>query len=218
MSVKIEYSDYVESRPPAESVDGSELLAVSKDGEAVQLTAAQIASLSPGVSDGDKGDVTVSGFGTVWTVDPDFVQSVVDTSGTSVVLDFEDTLKGSFTGSVTFAVPRTVTRANESRAIEYDFMFEVTDVAATLDFGSDTRSPDARFLDGVFTPQDVGLYKVKGTRYGPGGLWLLDFNGVYSVGDAPPDPPDPGDSWVIGSGIWNDTAIWKDTGIWRDSP
>jgi hypothetical protein len=151
-------------------------------------------------------------------VDPDFVQSVVDTSGSSVVLDFEDTLKGSFTGSVTFAVPRTVTRANESRAIEYDFMFEVTDVAATVDFGSDTRSPDARFLAGVFTPQDVGLYKVKGTRYGPGGLWLLDFNGVYSVGDAPPDPPDPGDTWVIGSGIWNDTAVWKDTGIWRDSP
>jgi hypothetical protein len=151
-------------------------------------------------------------------VPEDFVQSVVDTSGTSVVLDFEGTLKGSFTGSVTFAVPRTVTRASESRAIEYDFMFEVTDVAATLDFGSDTRSPDARFLDGVFTPQDVGLYKVKGTRYGPGGLWLLDFNGVYSVGDAPPDPPDPGDSWVIGSGIWNDTAVWKDTGIWKDNP
>jgi hypothetical protein len=151
-------------------------------------------------------------------VPEDFVQSVVDTSGTSVVLDFEGTLKGSFTGSVTFAVPRTVTRASESRAIEYDFMFEVTDVAATLDFGSDTRSPDARFLDGVFTPQDVGLYKVKGTRYGPGGLWLLDFNGVYSVGDAPPDPPDPGDSWVIGSGIWNDSAVWKDTGIWKDNP
>jgi hypothetical protein len=149
---------------------------------------------------------------------PDFVQSVVDTSGTTVVLDFEDTLKGSFTGSVTFAAPRTITRANESRAIEYDFMFEVTAVDVPIDFGSDTRSPDARFLDGVFTPADVGLYKVKGTRYGPGGLWLLDFNGVYSVGDAPPDPPDPGDSWVIGSGIWNDTAVWKDTGIWKDNP
>lgn len=151
-------------------------------------------------------------------VEPDFVQSVVDTSGTLVTLDFEDTLKGSFTGSVTFNAPRTITPSNDSRAIEYDFMFEVTDVDIPIDFGSNTRSPDARYLDGVFTPQDVGLYKVKGTRYGPGGLWLLDFNGVYSVGDAPPEPPDPGDTWVIGSGIWNDTAVWKDTGIWRDTP
>jgi hypothetical protein len=180
---------------------------------ATSLTGAEIFELlQGGVNKQATVDLVIN------NVPEDFVQSVVDTSGTSVVLDFEGTLKGSFTGSVTFAVPRTVTRASESRAIEYDFMFEVTDVAATLDFGSDTRSPDARFLDGVFTPQDVGLYKVKGTRYGPGGLWLLDFNGVYSVGDAPPDPPDPGDSWVIGSGIWNDTAVWKDTGIWKDNP
>jgi len=151
-------------------------------------------------------------------VQPDFVQSVVDTSGDTITLDFENTLKGSFTGSVTFLAPRTVVRANESRAIEYDFMFDVTDVNFAIDFGSDTRSPDSRFVGGVFTPEDVGLYKVKGTRYGPGGLWLLDFNGVYSVGDAPPEPPDPGDTWVIGTGIWNDTAVWKNTGIWRDSP
>lgn len=150
-------------------------------------------------------------------VPPDFVQSVVDTSGTTVVMDFEDTLKGSFTGSVTFNAPRTITRANETRAIEFDFMFEVTDVDIPIDFGSDTRSPDIRFVSGVFTPQDVGLYKVEGTRYGPGGLWLLDFNGVYSVGDTPPEPPDPGD-WVIATGIWNDSAIWKDTGIWKDNP
>lgn len=45
-----EFSNYVESRPPVadEDVDGSELLAASKDGEAVQLTAQQIANLGGG--------------------------------------------------------------------------------------------------------------------------------------------------------------------------
>jgi len=44
----MEYSDYVESRPPAGTLTGAEKLAVSQDGDAVRLTAQDIADLAGG--------------------------------------------------------------------------------------------------------------------------------------------------------------------------
>lgn len=150
-------------------------------------------------------------------VPQDFVQAIVDTTGDTITLDLDSALDGSFSGSAAFAAPREVVLTNFSRAAKWDFNFEVSDVSVPIDFGADTRSTHALFADGVFTPQDVGLWKVHAVRRYGTNIWLLDFNGVYSVGDTPPTPPDPGD-WVIGSGIWNDTAVWKDTGIWKDTP
>src|SRR6188768_2693577 len=83
------------------------------------------------------------------TVPDDFVQSIVDSSGSVITLDFEGTVDGIFTGSHTFAVAREVIRTNESRALKFDFMFEVTAADVPIDFGSDTRSWHANFLDGV---------------------------------------------------------------------
>lgn len=200
MSIRIEYSDYVESRTPVD-VNGSEKLAVSKDGEAGQITTSQIAALV-----------------VVPPPDPfeDFVEAVVDTTGDIITLDLESTKSGNFSGSTSFSAPRQVVLTNAERASVYDFNFEVT-VAVPIDFGSDTRSTSALFLNGVFTPQDVGLHKVHAVRRYGTDIFLLDFNGVYSVGDAPPVIPDPG-TWVLGSGIWNDSEFWDDAGIWKDTP
>lgn len=45
-----EFSDYIESLSTAGSLDGTEIIGVSKGGAAVSITAAQIAGLAPGGS------------------------------------------------------------------------------------------------------------------------------------------------------------------------
>lgn len=151
-------------------------------------------------------------------VQPDFVQAIVDTTGDTITLDLDNSLDGTFSGSATFSAPRTVVLTNYTRAAKWDFTFEVTAEGVPIDFGANARSTHPDFSGGVMSPADVGLWKAHAVRRYGTDIWLIDFNGVYSVGDAPPEPPDPGDTWVIGSGIWNDTAVWKDTGIWRDTP
>lgn len=199
MSIKIEYSDYVESRTPIEVLDGTELLAGSKDGTAGRMTTQQIAGLV--------------------VIPPaeveDYVQEVVDTTGDTIMLDLTSKSWGNFSGSATFSAPRTVVLDNEERAGFYYFNFEVGAVDVPIDFGEDAQSPDARFVDGVFTPQDVGLYTVHAIRRFGTDTWLLNFRGVYSVGDAPPTPTD---QWILSTGIWNNSEFWDNDAIWRDTP
>jgi hypothetical protein len=98
-----EFSNYVESRSPIATPDGTEIVAVSKDGESASMTAQQIADLSPG-----SGTVTsVSG-----TTD-----RITSTGGATPVLDIDPaydatTINGrpvvDTTGTViAFAVPQT---------------------------------------------------------------------------------------------------------------
>lgn len=146
-----------------------------------------------GVTDGDKTGVQVSGSGTVW-LPSDYRNITVSTAGATITLPHNSKYETFFTGLTSFATHKTVVRTGESRTMRWTFMWEITNLAATLNFGSDTRSWSNQFVGGVFTPLDTGAYKVVATRRYDD-IWWLDFKGVYSVGDAPPEP-DP-TTWLL---------------------
>lgn len=119
------------------------------------------------------------------------IQDVVSTVGVTITLDLNDNVIGVFSAAEAINEGKEIIRTDTDNAAQWIFIFEVGTPDIALDFGDDTRSTHALFVDGVYTPQDVGLHKVVATRYGPDGdLWLLDFRSVYSVGDTPPTPAD----------------------------
>lgn len=180
--------------PVASSLTGAELFEVVQGGVNKQATIDLIL--------GDLGE-------------EDYVQDIVDTTGDTITLDLTSKSWGNFSGSATFSAPRTVVLANEERAGFYYFNFEVGAVDVPIDFGEDAQSTHALFVDGVFTPQDVGLYTVHAIRRFGTDTWLLNFRGVYSVGDAPPTPTD---QWILSTGIWNNSEFWDNDAIWKDNP
>lgn len=170
---------------------GDEVL-VFRAGVAAKANKDLFVGVGSGVTDGDKVGVQVSDTGATW-LPSDFKQVIVSTTGSTITLAISSKESAHFWGSATFATPKTITITGDSRATEFTFVFDITSLAATLDFGPNARVASSNtvgiFIGGVFTAFDVGLHMVKAEKYG--GLWLLNFSGVYSVGDAPPEPPDP---------------------------
>lgn len=168
-----EYSNYVESRLNAAPLTGAELIALSQGGNARKTTTQAIADLvvvPP--SSGNR------------------ISVIVTTTGSTITLNSGGAEEADFAGSAPYGSNKTIAYVFDSNLKEWNYIFEITVAGTTTNFGANTRSPHPKLVGGVFTVDDVGLWKVKATRYGPGGtLWLLDFNGVYSVGDAPPEPP-----------------------------
>jgi hypothetical protein len=163
---------------------------IFRSGGAVKADKNLIGGVGTGVTDGNKVGVQVSGTGTIW-LPSDYISTTVNTASSTITLNLNSKYEGRFTGLSSFATPKTVVRTNETRAQQWIFMFEVTSTAATVDFGENTRvssnMTSGVFVAGVFTPLDVGAYKVVATRRYDD-IWWLDFKGVYSVGDAPPTP------------------------------
>lgn len=105
----------------------------------------------------------------------------VDTTGSTITLTFGNGVlayQRRFKGSASFATAKDIALAFNTNANHFTFIFEITNVAAVLDFGAGSTfiSGDSRFTsaDQKFTPDATGKYKI--TADYDGTNWLLDVN------------------------------------------
>lgn len=106
----------------------------------------------------------------------------VDTTGSSILLTFGNGVlayQRRFVGSTSFATPKTVDLAYNTNANHYTFIFEITDVAATLTFDATCKSGDSRFSGLVFTSDEIGIFKVTADKYASS--WILEFSALPAV-------------------------------------
>lgn len=100
---------------------------------------------------------------------------VVSTStvGATITLDFANKLKRKFVGSASFSTPKTIAYSNETNAIEYTAMLNITDVAAVLTLESNTLCNAAGWDTGAktWTPPYSGKFKLNAEKDGTD-FWL----------------------------------------------
>lgn len=128
------------------------------------------------------GSQLPSGVGGVQSVTGDFVDNAdpnnpvilrevnfvtVATAGGTLDLDFLGSVGTIFYGDNAFATAKSVTISNDSYASRFEFLIDITNIAATLDFGAGTtfESDDPRFdtASQLLTFKAVGAYTIHGT-------------------------------------------------------
>lgn len=99
------------------------------------------------------------------------------TAGATITLTFGSTILAytrRFYGSASFATPKTIALADNTKANHFTFIFTITDVLATLTFPAGFKSYDTRFLSLVFTSLETGTFKM--TADYDGTSWYVDFS------------------------------------------
>lgn len=108
-----------------------------------------------------------------------FVSASPSTAGGTITLDFTNANKGVFTGSASFAAAKVIAFTNASRALEFNFIFTITNVAGTLEFPASVEMSDVRFNESsqVWTPDGTGKFKAHGEFDGTN--WTVTITGPY---------------------------------------
>lgn len=127
--------------------------------------------------------VAVSNFGGSGSSDVT-TGSVVTTGGT-ITLPLSNVSVGLWRGQNSFATAKAISLTDDSNGALFEFTFEITNVAATLDFGSGSvfQSTDTRFNTGtqVLTLTAIGTYTVVGRMIGSN-WWLEVVPGTATIG------------------------------------
>lgn len=107
----------------------------------------------------------------------DFAPISVDTSGATITLNFSNNGTATFFGSASFATPKTIAHSNDGNAVKYDFMFQITNIAAKLTFPAGYIMSDVRW-EAVnpqeWEPAETGKYKATATYDGTN--WWLEIS------------------------------------------
>lgn len=119
-----------------------------------------------------------------WNKDDDALTSVqtaqADTSGATITLDFDSGSDYVFVGSASFATAKTIALDNDTNALRLVFLFQITNVAATLTFPSSFTMSDALWNSSsqVWTALDTGKFKARAEFDGTN--WHMEITGPYS--------------------------------------
>lgn len=109
------------------------------------------------------------------------ISSVVTTGGT-ITFDFLLKQKNKFMGATGFATPKTIAFSNDTNALEFDFVLNITNVAAILTFPASVIMDDVRWeATGAqeWEPDNTGFFK--GHAEFDGTNWLVDISkGTYT--------------------------------------
>jgi len=109
------------------------------------------------------------------------ILDIATVSTTSGTIDFDFALKQArkFLGSASFATAKSITFSNATNAVEFDFFFQITNVAAILTFPSSVIMNDVRWeATGAkeFEPDGVGWFK--GHAELKGSEWMVDISKI----------------------------------------
>jgi hypothetical protein len=86
--------------------------------------------------------------------------STVSTAGGTITFDFLGSTDKIFVGSASFSTPKTIALSNDTSAVRMDFVLEITDVLAVLEFPSSFTMNDGRWdtITKKWTALNTGVY------------------------------------------------------------
>lgn len=106
-------------------------------------------------------------------------QASASTAGATITLDFNNQTQRMFVGSATFATAKTIAVSNTTNTLVFSFIFEITNLAATLTFPSGWLMADSNFSALVWTPPVIGKYEMGATRIASGN-WYIKIIGPFN--------------------------------------
>lgn len=99
------------------------------------------------------------------------------TAGATITLNMDSNIQRIHVGSATFATAKAVDMTNVSGSLSFQFIFEVTSVAAVLTLPSDWLMTTLDFDGADWTPPATGKYVFGGSWNGTN--WFVNAAGPY---------------------------------------
>lgn len=100
------------------------------------------------------------------------------TAGGTITLDMNSLIQRMHIGSASFAGPKTLAMSNVTNSLLFNFIFEITNVAAILTVPADWLMSDLAFDGTTWTPPQIGKYELGGSWDGTS--WYVKIQGPFS--------------------------------------